>query len=448
MTDPADKRRQLLRPVAVAAAEISRSAAAKDPVPAGVRRLLRFRKLPDSALEQLTRVLERDADYRAFVASRLTDSTLSPALAGWLTRDEGWNERFDAWAVAEGHKQEQIDEIDQERREEQSVAQQAESAARLTERLSASEEMVDDLESRLQRSELRIAELVDAAEKLETENAGLSDRHAEALRQLEEHKAIVGRRNQERAELHSALEELRTAKFADHIPAAAPQTPPALTAALNQIDAALEDLREASRTARSSLPSSAASELQGSDSALSGPDGAAPASDLGAATAVAAPVLRRRAVPLPGGMRDDTTAAAEFLLGYPGIVVVVDGYNVTMRGWPEASVSEQRVHLVRVLENLAARFRCRFEVVFDGAEQSGPRVTDRDLGVRVVFSPPEVEADDIILAGAEKSASGEVVPGPLLVVSSDRRVVEGSARFGANTCSSDQLLALAGVAGG
>lgn len=155
--------------------------------------------------------------------------------------------------------------------------------------------------------------------------------------------------------------------------------------------------------------------------------------------------MRPRRVPavcplrLPGGIFDDTVEAAEHLLRTPSVVLVVDGYNVTMAGWPELRAADQRRRLVVALSDLAARTATRVEVVFDGAEVEPPTVPapTRQL-VRVRFSDPGVEADDVVidLVGRIPAAT------PVVVASSDNRVRDGARRRGANLLHARQLVAV------
>jgi predicted RNA-binding protein with PIN domain len=138
-------------------------------------------------------------------------------------------------------------------------------------------------------------------------------------------------------------------------------------------------------------------------------------------------------------MFDDSPEAAEHLLRTPGVTLIVDGYNVTMTGWPELAAGEQRRRLVTALQGLAARTTTRSEVVFDGADVDPQLVptAGRQL-VRVRFSPPGVEADDVVLDLVE----GLPAATPLVVASSDKRVREGAKRLGANLLHARQLLDL------
>jgi hypothetical protein len=61
-------------------------------------------------------------------------------------------------------------------------------------------------------------------------------------------------------------------------------------------------------------------------------------------------------------------------------------------------------------------------------------------GIRVLFSPPGVIADDVIRDLVRAEPAGRV----LIVVSSDRQIVEAVSRDGARTAGSTVLLAAAG----
>ena len=148
---------------------------------------------------------------------------------------------------------------------------------------------------------------------------------------------------------------------------------------------------------------------------------------------------RREPLPLPGGLLDDSVEAVEHVLRASGLLLLVDGYNVTMTGWPELPVGEQRRRLLGALGETAARTGTEVEVVFDGAdvEPLSPPHQVRQL-VRVRFSPPHVEADDVLLELLEQLP----VARPVAVASSDNRVRDGARRLGANLIHARQLAAL------
>ena len=82
-------------------------------------------------------------------------------------------------------------------------------------------------------------------------------------------------------------------------------------------------------------------------------------------------------------------------------------------------------------------------VVFDGAAVAAARPAGR--GIRVLFSPPGVIADEVI----RDLVRAEPVGRALIVVSSDREVVDRAAADGARTAASAALVwALLAVLGG
>lgn len=125
-------------------------------------------------------------------------------------------------------------------------------------------------------------------------------------------------------------------------------------------------------------------------------------------------------------------------LGLPAAHLIVDGYNVSKTGYPELTLAQQRDRLVRSLAALAARTSAEVTVVFDGAAVAVPAGPTR--GVRVLFSPPGVIADDVIRDLAAAEPAGRV----LVVVSSDREVADRVRRLGARTAGSPVLLGLLG----
>ena len=148
---------------------------------------------------------------------------------------------------------------------------------------------------------------------------------------------------------------------------------------------------------------------------------------------------RRMPLALPGGVFDDSPEAAAHLLRVPGIVLVVDGYNVSMTAWPELGAGDQRRRLVAALEDLAARTATPTEVVFDGAEVDAvwAASTGRRL-VRVRFSSPDIEADDVVIDIVGRLP----VATPVVVASSDKRVRTDARRSGANLLHARQLVSL------
>jgi predicted RNA-binding protein with PIN domain len=127
----------------------------------------------------------------------------------------------------------------------------------------------------------------------------------------------------------------------------------------------------------------------------------------------------------------------EQLLALPRAHLLVDGYNVTKNGWSGMPLDAQRARLVRELAPVAARSGAEITVVFDGADISArPVVAPR--GVRVIFSPADISADDVL----RDLTRAEPVGRPVVVVSSDREIREAVVVAGARSLPSATLLAL------
>lgn len=130
----------------------------------------------------------------------------------------------------------------------------------------------------------------------------------------------------------------------------------------------------------------------------------------------------------------DTGRLAD-VLALPGVHVVVDGYNVSKSAFEHLTLAEQRDRLVRALGAVAVRTGAQITVVFDGAAVVAPSAAPR--GVRVIFSPPGIIADDVI----RDLVSAEPAGRPLLVVTSDRAVQRDVAAHGARVAASALLVA-------
>jgi predicted RNA-binding protein with PIN domain len=124
------------------------------------------------------------------------------------------------------------------------------------------------------------------------------------------------------------------------------------------------------------------------------------------------------------------------------ILLIVDGYNVTMSSWPHLELSRQRHQLVDALAELAMRVGTLVQVVFDGADMAGrfgPPPAARRL-MRVTFSPEGVEADQVIMELVDHLDPAQAV----VVATNDRQLQEGVRRRGANVINVAQLMAVIG----
>ncbi len=140
---------------------------------------------------------------------------------------------------------------------------------------------------------------------------------------------------------------------------------------------------------------------------------------------------------LPGGVLDDGVEAAEHLLRVPNVVLLVDGYNISNAMAPGQPLKEQRDRLVDALRELQARTGAAVEVVFDGALAHDPWLAGGRTPVHVRFSPPEVEADDVLVDLVASLPASR----PVVLATSDRALRDRARRRGANLIGARQLLA-------
>ncbi|MGY2874554.1 putative RNA-binding protein with PIN domain [Marmoricola sp. URHA0025 HA25] len=120
----------------------------------------------------------------------------------------------------------------------------------------------------------------------------------------------------------------------------------------------------------------------------------------------------------------DDPALVRELLALPRIHLIIDGYNVTRLEWDATSLEAQRTRLLKALGPLSAQSGAEITVVFDGTNAETRPLVQHPRGVRVLFSPRGVLADDVIrdLVAAEP-------PGrPVGVVTSDQEIVRDVTR--------------------
>ncbi len=131
----------------------------------------------------------------------------------------------------------------------------------------------------------------------------------------------------------------------------------------------------------------------------------------------------------------DDPALLDQLLVLPRVHMIVDGYNVTKTAWPELPLQAQRDRLLARLAPLVARSGAEVTVVFDAAEKAERPVVNKPRGVRVLFSPVGVIADDLIRELVAAEPRGR----PLVVVTSDQEIVVDVTREGAKAIASRAL---------
>ena len=441
--------------LAVIVARLSGQVRPPVPVPRGIRSLTRFTRLPASARPVVRKVLEEDEEFRGRVAVAADQIEIPRGAWLYLHRPDGWAEELATLAEAAADA------------EAEAEARRADRT--LQRRLAGAEDRLARLDEALL---LARGEALRAADELAGERKARREAEERAAGLTRKVSSLEGERDRARARVEglvtrvAALESVVAGNAAGADGAAA-----ALAQATRERDeartsAAAADARAVSASRSSAAVSAAVSEGASAAAALAaalgraaealgaGADapaepGAAPAEVPAGAGGDGAPVSapapprrrRREAVrtpqPLPPAVFDDSREAAEHLVRVPNMLVLVDGYNVTLTRWHDLPIAAQRARLIDACAELAARSGSELMIVFDGAEEPDDltRSSGRP-GVRWRFSPAGVDADDVLLG-----LVADIDPGrPVVVASSDRRVRDGARHLGANAISTPQLL--------
>ena len=432
----------LLRPALEAAVQVARAGEAAEPsqpAPPALRRFLRFARLPAPALDVARKVLDEDDDFRERVASQLSESDVGEAGWLWLTRPDGWEQRVEQLRQKQAEAEHQGREDRAERHAQRRLSFAEDRARRAEAQVQLRAGEAEQARADLVQARAQAQQLAADLERLSGQLGELREQRNQAVRQLKEVEGELARRS---AELRQARHEIRMreAELAEApkpavVPASVPEAPRAAAAATSDLDR--ERLAAAVRRA-----ATAAEELSGAlttASSILAPEPAAGAPTPPPTTRP--PSARgRRLVSLPPGVLDDSVAAADHLLRSPGVLLLVDGYNLSKEAWPNLPIAVQRSRLVDALAELHARCGAEIEVVFDGAETELPAIASARAAVRVRFSPSGVEADDVLLDLVDNLPADR----PVLVASSDKRVRDGARQRGANPLGARQLLAALG----
>lgn len=459
---------ELLTPALERAVQVARRDAGTRGAPApptSLRPVLGFTKrLPSRALRSVQGALDADDGFRRRVAEGADEAELGRAAWLYLTRPDGWQDELAPLVDAVVEEQRDTAALRSELSAQRRVEQLGESLERLRSELAEVRSEQARVESDLARERAaRLAadaardELVERVASLEAERARavkeLKAAEATATARLEDLRAARARLEPLEDQVR-ALEDQLAAEGdpsppvdgptapSDGVPAAsdsslwADRDPAAVAAAVTRAAHAAAALGEALAAASEALtptaPDSAPPSNDGVPSADTGPAPVRPRAE-----ARSRPP-RRVPVRLRGGVHDGSAEGLQQLLEVAGIVAIVDGYNVSMEGWPSLDQHGQRTSLVSALGGLQARVPAAIHVVFDGDADGRRPTVAAPLPVRVHFSPADTEADDVILS----MVAGLPTDAPVLVVSSDRRVAEGARRLGANAVRSSVLLDL------
>lgn len=421
---------ELVRVRVVAYASERLGALPADAVPASLRAVARFTPAKRARLgaSTLAAALESDPVFRQGVAetartrhpdlaAALAAGTAVPAAApeevaalAYLLRSTGWEER--------------VDRIAQElsaRSTQAAGAAQVDAVERLTEQLEAvratgrAELAAARQEAQAAAAELaavrrKVREIGDRAGRAEQAQGAAEAALAEALREL----AVL------RTSREDELRRLRD-RLAD-------------------AERAVADGRQAAREGRQDdqlrlrlLLDAVVGAAQGLRRELALPPiEARPADALAGDYAVPVSSMSSQ------GRADDDPALLAALLAVPTTHLVVDGYNVTKTAYGGLVLEAQRGRLLAGLGGLAARTAAEVTVVFDGSDGAVPVAVPAPRGVRLLFSRTGETADEVILRLVRHEPEGR----PVVVVSSDKEVVEGVRRAGARAVPSVALARL------
>lgn len=143
--------------------------------------------------------------------------------------------------------------------------------------------------------------------------------------------------------------------------------------------------------------------------------------------------------PVAGAGVTSSTHLEQFL-AMPRVRLIVDGYNVSKALWPGSALDAQRLRLLRAIAPIAARTGAETTVVFDAHSASVRPTAVPPRGVKVLFSPEGVIADDVIRDLVDAEPSGRIV----LVATDDAEVVKDVRRAGARTVPLSSLSPLLG----
>jgi predicted RNA-binding protein with PIN domain len=416
--------------------------------PPSLRRYLNFARLPDPALDVARRVLDDDVEFRSRVAGEVDEDAVGRA--GWLflQRPEGWLAELDGLlqqaAAAEIASKAERHERDAQRRlaGAEAALARAESTARAKSDEVASVRL--ELDAERKGREATEARLADVAAEVEA----LRDERTQLIRRLKAAEATGAERS---SQLRSTRHELRmvqaelaqvlpdAAALADRAPAeegvtVVPAEPGGLDPAI--VGGLLTDATATLERLASTI--GALAELAGVPGGAEGPAAADDHEPPDGAGGTVPPGARRRPVALPGGIFDDSLEAADALIRTPGVLVLVDGYNIAHAQWHGLEPAALRQRLLDACGELHARARVDIEVVFDGVGEEPGAGSLARASVRYRFTPAGVEADDVILERIDQEPADR----PVLVVSSDRRVRDGAAERGANRLGARQFLHL------
>lgn len=379
---------------------------AKPPIPAPpkVAPILKFKKVPNKAKEALFETLETEEAFRARVAEAATEAKVGRIGVMFLERPDGWRDFVDRMVDAAAEPV--VESSSQIGRLEQAVAEAEQTRDSARAELSETESLLSRRDEEIAQLQAEVQAVKEELAQAQESAAELAAQRQRAVGELKHTEEVMVRHLTERKRLEALVETMTAAQLSTNQVGGA-VTNVEVCAAIDAMETTISQLREQMDALRD------------------------------AATPESVTVERRVPLPVPHGLFDDSVEYAEYLLGIPGMTVLIDGYNVTKEKDPNKALDVQRDWLLNGLAALTGPYGANFEVVFDGSDVAVAKAPNRDR-VRCRFSAAGVEADDEIIAMVSAIDRGR----PVTVVSSDKRVRSGAKAGGANVLHSRQLIEL------
>jgi len=389
------------------------------PLPPALKRVADFAPVRRARLgaSHIAAALDQDDEFRGHVATQvaalLPKSTdpLDVAAIAWLGRAEGWETTFED-AVERAVNTTHTDRSTKE----------SEELARLRARLEETEQAGRELKARHKEQ----------LEALKAENVTLR-------RKLGDSRTAYRGANEEMERVRA--EATNATMAAQSVASSADTEVRRLRARVAELEAALASARRETRTERDDttlrarlLLDTLLESAQGLRRELALPAvSGAPADRLEAELAA---TEGDRPGTTAGGPGPSSPALLDNYLAMPRARLIVDGYNVSKTAWPESSLEAQRIRLLNGIAPLVARSGAETTVVFDAATSASRPPVHPPRGVRVLFSPPGVIADDVIRDLVDAEPEGRMV----IVVTGDQEIVRDVRRSGARTVGAEALI--------
>ncbi len=417
------------RVVALAAQAVGEMPA--DHLPAALKRVATFAPARRARLAgtQIAAVLESDPTFRGHLAAHVRPALgelgaavldgqvpaaadpVEVAAAAYLLRPDGWETLV-------------------EQAQQSLTAGSEDDARHAAERADRLQRRVDDLEATLERLRERLGGQV---EHLKSENTDLRRKLGETRQRL---------RAAEEAAQEAVAAQDRDVAAANTERATAEQDVRRLRTRVSELE---ESLGAARRTERAEKLTEGMRARLLLDTLVDAAQGlrrelGLPAAERRPADAISAHLGQEgtRVSTGRGSRAVDDPALVEELLRLPRAHLIVDGYNVTKSALPELALDRQRERLLSAVAPLVARTGAELTVVFDAADTQVRPLVATPRGVRVLFSPVGVIADDVIRDLIAAEPQGRSVA----VVTSDQAVARDVVAEGFRVVASAALAQL------